>query len=147
MLRRFFSGSSAGFRALPKGHVTRSVFRKGKWIRGVSPIISRLVSTAAAEERGIRKRGIFRPKTSIKFTLGDQAGSLQEALGYFAQHDVSLTRIESRPSKKTSDYEFYVDFHADSNDPNVENLLRVSDGVLGSSTKPVSAELVFHCSI
>jgi len=63
-------------------------------------------------------------KMSIKFSLSDDPGSLQEALGYFARHKVNLTRLESRPSKRVSnEYDFYIDFLGSPDNPNVRAML------------------------
>jgi chorismate mutase/prephenate dehydratase len=49
-------------------------------------------------------------KTSIMFTLKDRPGGLHHALAPFAAHDVNLSRIESRPSRRRAwDYVFFVD--------------------------------------
>jgi chorismate mutase / prephenate dehydratase len=50
-------------------------------------------------------------KTSIIFSLKHEPGSLYHAIGEFASRNINLTRIESRPTKKTAwQYNFYVDF-------------------------------------
>ena len=59
----------------------------------------------------------------MMFTLKDNAGALNSALAFFETHSVSMTRIESRPSKRSSDYEFYVDFKGCETDHNVSALL------------------------
>ena len=53
-----------------------------------------------------------RDKTSLMFSLKDagNVGALYNALKPFAEHDVNLTKIESRPHKgKAWDYIFFVD--------------------------------------
>jgi len=52
-----------------------------------------------------------RDKTSIVFSaISDQPGGLYAILGEFASRHINLTKIESRPSKKTlGDYFFFVD--------------------------------------
>ncbi|HHU61689.1 MAG: prephenate dehydratase [Bacillota bacterium] len=52
-------------------------------------------------------------KTSIAFSFqSDSAGCLHEVLKVFADANVNLTRIESRPEKiELGKYIFYVDFH------------------------------------
>ncbi|MFQ5659199.1 MAG: prephenate dehydratase [Gammaproteobacteria bacterium] len=49
-------------------------------------------------------------KTSLIFSTLNQPGALHKMLACFAEHNVSLTRIESRPSRReTWDYIFFAD--------------------------------------
>jgi prephenate dehydratase len=54
-----------------------------------------------------------RDKTSIIFSIAkDRPGGLHDVLGEFANRRINLTKIESRPSKKTlGDYYFFADMH------------------------------------
>jgi phenylalanine-4-hydroxylase len=63
-------------------------------------------------------------KTSLKFSIGDGAGSLQNALAIFADHGISLTRLESRPNKRIADlYDMHTDFNGKPEDENVAKLI------------------------
>jgi len=63
-------------------------------------------------------------KTSIVFATRHQPGSLYAALAEFAVRDVSLTKIESRPDRRTPwSYIFYVDIEGDPSEPRVAQAL------------------------
>lgn len=64
-------------------------------------------------------------KTSIIAYIGnDRAGSLYELLGEFAKRDINLTRIESRPSKRSlGDYLFYIDLEGSTSDAIIKDAL------------------------
>ena len=60
-----------------------------------------------------------RDKTSVMFALRDQPGALAKALAPFEKAGISLTRIESRPSKRQAwEYYFFADLagHAGGSD-------------------------------
>ncbi|KAF9129875.1 hypothetical protein BGW39_003767 [Mortierella sp. 14UC] len=60
-------------------------------------------------------------KTTIHFTITDKVGALDECLAAIKAMNISLTRIESRPSKTSEfDYEFFVDFDAANSDQVVQ---------------------------
>jgi prephenate dehydratase len=64
-------------------------------------------------------------KTSIVFYIDqDRPGGLYEILGVFAQAEINLTKIESRPSKeKLGNYIFFVDFEGHREDRKIQNVL------------------------
>lgn len=64
-------------------------------------------------------------KTTIQFILGEEAGSLYKSLRAFADRDISLSKIESRPILNTDwEYRFYLDVEAHENDEKMQNTLR-----------------------
>ena len=66
-----------------------------------------------------------RDKTSLLLSSRHQAGALQELLYPLAKHRVSMTRIESRPSRQGKwDYVFFVDVEGHAEDPNVAAALK-----------------------
>ncbi len=63
-------------------------------------------------------------KTSILFSIKDRVGALHRMLLPFADHEVNLTKIESRPSKqRVWEYVFYVDFEGHAGEPRVQQAL------------------------
>ena len=64
-------------------------------------------------------------KTSIIFSAKHEPGSLYHALGEFAKRKINLTRIESRPTKKTLwEYNFYLDFEGHRTEPKCAEALK-----------------------
>jgi prephenate dehydratase len=66
-------------------------------------------------------------KTSVVVSqLRDKPGSLFHILEAFFIFDINLTRIESRPSKKSlGEYNFYIDFEGSPSDKNVADALKL----------------------
>lgn len=61
-----------------------------------------------------------RDKTSVMFAVKDQPGALAKALEPFEKAGISLTRIESRPSKRQAwEYYFFADFAGHAEDTEV----------------------------
>jgi phenylalanine-4-hydroxylase len=50
----------------------------------------------------------------LSFTIKDQLGSLESILALLKSLQISLRRIESRPSRSSGSYDFYIDFDAES---------------------------------
>ncbi|NJI81532.1 prephenate dehydratase [Clostridioides difficile] len=65
-------------------------------------------------------------KMSIVFSVEHEAGKLYKVLGYFAENNINMTKIESRPVKDASwRYFFYIDFECSLYNPKVYNLLEL----------------------
>ena len=63
-------------------------------------------------------------KTSICFALKDRVGVLFDALYPFKEEDITLSMIESRPSKLQNwEYYFFIDLHGHQEDENVARAL------------------------
>jgi chorismate mutase / prephenate dehydratase len=81
-------------------------------------------------------------KTSILFSIKDRVGTLYRMLQPFAEHEINLTKIESRPSKKKVwEYIFYVDFEGHAGEARIQRALEALKDecvflkVLGSYSK------------
>jgi len=84
-------------------------------------------------------------KTSIIFSAKHEPGSLYNALGEFAERKINLTRIESRPTKKTAwEYNFYLDFEGHRTEQKCAEALKALEKyaifvkILGSYPKAVT---------
>jgi len=76
----------------------------------------------AIGKNGFAKSGKL--KTSILFAVQHKPGALFDALKAFKVYDVNLTRIESRPSKKTPwEYLFFVDFEGSALEERIKKAL------------------------
>ncbi|MDW7649795.1 MAG: prephenate dehydratase [Bacillota bacterium] len=75
---------------------------------------------------GKEKESYDRPtRTSVLFAVKNEAGSLFRVLQAFAEHQVNMTRIESRPAKsQLGDYIFFVDLDGTKEDAGVKAALR-----------------------
>ncbi|KAJ3276443.1 hypothetical protein HDV01_005066 [Terramyces sp. JEL0728] len=54
-------------------------------------------------------------RTTVYFSVSDRVGALENILNTLRNLSISLTSIESRPSKTKGDYDFFVDFTAEPN--------------------------------
>lgn len=71
---------------------------------------------------GMKRSGV--DKTSIVFTVDDEPGSLLHALMIFAEHQINLKKIESRPMRThLGQYLFFVDFEGHIEDEKVSNVI------------------------
>ncbi|MDD4915391.1 MAG: prephenate dehydratase [Methylococcales bacterium] len=63
-------------------------------------------------------------KTSILVSVGNQPGALHKILAPFAEYGISMTHIESRPSRQALwEYVFFIDIDGHRDDPQVANAL------------------------
>lgn len=63
-------------------------------------------------------------KTTVQFELGEEAGSLYKTLRSFADRDLPLSKIESRPITNTAwNYRFYLDVAAGTDDSRLQHAL------------------------
>ncbi len=63
-------------------------------------------------------------QTSLMVSIIDRVGALSSILELIAVHNVNLTRLESRPSKKKAwDYIFFMDLEGHQKDPHIQTLL------------------------
>lgn len=63
--------------------------------------------------------------TSLAFSVHDIPGALLKPLQVFAQQNINLSKIESRPTKKSlGDYLFFVDLEADARQVGVQAALK-----------------------
>lgn len=64
-------------------------------------------------------------KTSIMVSLKDRVGALHDMLVPFKKHGISLTKIESRPTKRKAwEYVFFIDFLGHVSDGKVQKALK-----------------------
>lgn len=65
-------------------------------------------------------------KISVVFSLEDKAGTLYKLLRHFAENNINMIKIESRPNKHESwKYLLYVDFEGNLNNDLVKNALEL----------------------
>ncbi|MCE5213443.1 MAG: prephenate dehydratase [Methanobacterium sp.] len=72
-------------------------------------------------------------KTSIVFSLlEDEPGGLYDILELFAENNINLTKIESRPSKeKLGRYLFFIDFEGHRDEKLIRNILNIIKSKVG----------------
>lgn len=78
--------------------------------------LTRFVSLGAASPPPSGK-----DKTSMAFSTCNKPGALFQVLSVFKEHNINLSYIESRPSKKVfGDYTFFIDFEGHMEEENVQ---------------------------
>jgi prephenate dehydratase len=71
--------------------------------------------SSSADEQG---------KTTLQFQLGEEAGSLYKSLRAFADRDIALSKIESRPIINTDwEYRFYLDVMSGVDDEKMQSAM------------------------
>jgi chorismate mutase/prephenate dehydratase len=71
-----------------------------------------------------------RDKTSILVSTRNEPGALYRILEPFHRHDISLTRIETRPARSGSwSYVFFIDFDGHQSLPEIQRMLAEVAGV------------------
>lgn len=64
-------------------------------------------------------------RTSLILSIADEVGSLYRALAPFRRYRINLTKIESRPSKRTAwKYFFFIDFDGHITDPRIAKAVK-----------------------
>lgn len=65
-------------------------------------------------------------KMTVAFSLDNKAGTLYNLLRHFAENQINMVKIESRPSKNQLwEYVLYVDFEGNINDENVKSAINL----------------------
>jgi len=66
-------------------------------------------------------------KTAVLFTTAHEAGALASVLDVFRDHDLNLTHIDKRPSRRINwEYFFFIDFLGHQSDPNIAKALEAA---------------------
>ena len=64
-------------------------------------------------------------KSSLIYSVSDKPGALYETLKIFAENQINIVKLESRPAPgKTWEYLFYVDLELDIKDEHYQSLLQ-----------------------
>jgi len=89
-----------------------------------------------------------RDKTSILVSVKDKVGALYDMLLPIKKHQINMTKIESRPSKKKVwEYYFFIDFQGHVGNPKIKKMLDVMEKkvkflkVLGSYPESAGKEI------
>jgi len=84
----------------------------------IEDITNNITRFLAISKEDCRRTG--EDKTAILFSTAHKAGALADVLDVFKQHQINLTNIESRPSKKREwEYYFFMDFLGHRSDQNI----------------------------
>ncbi|KAH6571795.1 hypothetical protein BASA50_005559 [Batrachochytrium salamandrivorans] len=128
-----------------RSFILPSTFRTRRPALPVSPVCARPLLAArghatsspmTSTEKTATAASTCKP-SSIYFTITDSTDGLDGILALLRSLNISLTRIESRPSKTKGDYDFYIDFMA-KDDAHVSAALN-SIAKLAKAVKSVSS--------
>ena len=65
-----------------------------------------------------------RDRTAVIISIKDRVGALHDLMKVFAEQGISLSNIQSRPSKRKAwDYMFFIEMEGHASDPNVRAAL------------------------
>jgi len=74
------------------------------------------------------ERPTGRDKTAVVFSIRDRVGALREVINSFSDAQISLSAIQSRPSRRKAwDYIFFVELRGHALEPHVEAALRAAE--------------------
>ena len=74
------------------------------------------------------ERPTGRDKTAVVFSIRDRVGALREVIDIFADARISLSAIQSRPSRRKAwDYVFFIELRGHAVEPHVEAALRAAE--------------------
>jgi chorismate mutase/prephenate dehydratase len=67
-------------------------------------------------------------KTAVVFSIRDRVGALREVIDIFADARISLSAIQSRPSRRKAwDYVFFIELRGHAVEPHVQAALRAAE--------------------
>jgi chorismate mutase / prephenate dehydratase len=67
-------------------------------------------------------------KTAVVFSIRDRVGALREVIQIFADAQISLSAIQSRPSRRKAwDYVFFIELRGHAVEPHVQDALRAAE--------------------
>lgn len=86
-------------------------------------------------------------KTAVIISIKDRVGALHDMMKVFAEHGISLSNIQSRPSRRKAwDYIFFIEMEGHAGDPRVRTALEILEEqsemvkVLGSWPRPIPSD-------
>jgi chorismate mutase/prephenate dehydratase len=78
--------------------------------------------------RRMSERPSGRDKTAVVFSIRDRVGALREVIDIFADARISLSAIQSRPSRRKAwDYVFFIELRGHAVEPHVQAALRAAE--------------------